>query len=158
MTALDPLAPLKALLAQTERERDAVRAECQRADAAHQAALRQSEQLVGYRRDYEQRWGEQFGRLATMDVLHCYQGFIVRLSQAVDQQQRVVELAAARADRERARLAEQEMRVLSVRRLIERRAADIRRGLDVLEQKQTDEFASRRAWQQRGSLAAALQA
>jgi flagellar FliJ protein len=106
MNPMDPLAPLKALLAQTERERDAVRGESLRADAAHQAALRQSEQLVGYRRDYEQRWGEQFGRLATMDVLHCYQGFMVRLGQAVDQQQRVVELAAARAERERARLAE----------------------------------------------------
>jgi flagellar FliJ protein len=147
MNPMDPLAPLKALLAQTERERDAVRGESLRADAAHQAALRQSEQLVGYRRDYEQRWGEQFGRLATMDVLHCYQGFMVRLGQAVDQQQRVVELAAARAERERARLAEQELRVLSVRRLIERRAADIRRGLEVREQKQTDEFAARRAWQ-----------
>ena len=146
MSPPDALAPLKALQAQTERERDLIQAECQRADAAHRAALAQVQQLLDYRRDYEQRWGEQFGRQATVDVLHCYQGFIVRLSQAVEQQQRVVELAATRAERERTRLGEAEMRVLSVRKLLQRRQAEIRQGLERLDQKRTDEFAARVAW------------
>lgn len=146
MNPPDALVPLKALLAQTERERDLVQAECLRADAAQRAALAQLQQLLDYRRDYELRWGEQFGRQATVDVLHCYEGFMVRLSQAVEQQQRVAELAGARADRERQRLTEQELRVMSVRKLIERRSAEVRRGLDLIERKHSDEHAARSAW------------
>lgn len=143
---MNPLEPLMSLLAQTERERDAVQAESQRATGAHLHALQQLEQLLGYRRDYEARWGQQFRQQATMDVLHCYQGFTLRLGQAVEQQQRAVELAAQRSERERTRLTEHEIRVASVRRLIERRAAEIQRTAERREQKQTDEFAARAGW------------
>lgn len=143
---MTPIEPLMSLLAQTERERDAVQAEAQRAANAHQQALEQLEQLLGYRRDYEARWGRQFRQQATMDVMHCYQGFTVRLGQAVDQQQRMVDLAAQRSERERTRLTEHEIRVASVRRLIERRSAEMQRGVERREQKQTDEFAARAGW------------
>ena len=135
---MTPLEPLMSLLAQTERERDAVQAEAQRAADAHLQALRQLEQLLGYRRDYEARWGQQFRQNATMDVVHCYQGFTLRLGQAVEQQQRAVELAAQRSDGERVRLTEHEVRVASVRRLIERRIAEMQRSADRRDQKQTD--------------------
>lgn len=143
MTSLEPL---MSLLAQTERERDAVQAEAQRAANAHLQALEQLEQLLGYRRDYEARWSHQFRQQATMDVMHCYQGFTVRLGQAVEQQQRTVELAAQRSERERARLTEHEIRVASVRRLIERRTAEMQRNAERRDQKQTDEFAARAGW------------
>ena len=155
---MTPLEPLLSLLAQTERERDAVQAEAQRADGAHRQAQQQHEQLLGYRQDYETRWGQQFRVQATMDVLHCYQGFTLRLSQAVEQQQRTVELAAQRCERERVRLGEHEIRVASVRKLIERRRAEIQRLQDRRDQKQTDEFASRVAWSRLQARAGAARA
>ena len=41
---------------------------------------------------------------------------------------------------------EQELRVASVRKLIERRLAELRLAADRRDQKQTDDFASRAAW------------
>lgn len=143
---MNPIEPLLTLLAQTERERDAVQAEVQRAAVAQRQAEQQLEQLLGYRRDYETRWGEQFRQQGTMDVVHCYQGFTVRLGQAVEQQQRTARLATQRTERERVRLTEHELRVASVRKLIERRRADAQRSQDRRDQKQSDEFASRVAW------------
>jgi flagellar protein FliJ len=143
---MNPLAPLQALLAQTERERDIALIDSQRAAAEHADAVRQQEQLLTYRREYEQRWGAQFRNRATVDVLQCYQGFVARLGMAVEQQGRTVAEAQARSERERVRLQEHELRVASVRKLIERRISDIQRGIDRQDQKQTDEFAARAGW------------
>jgi flagellar protein FliJ len=140
------LQPLLALLAQTERERDAAAADHRRAQSAHRQAEQQLGQLTDYQADYETRWRAQLREGATMDVLQCYQGFAGRLQEAVDQQARAVDLAAQRAAREQARLTEREIRVASVRRLIERRTDDLRRGIERREQKQLDEFASRAGW------------
>ena len=69
-----------------------------------------------------------------------------RLSLAVDQQQTVVTHAGRRVDAARDAVREQELRVASVRKLIERRLAELRMAADRRDQKQTDEFASRAAW------------
>ena len=58
---MNPTQPLLTLLAHVERERDAAMAEAKRVELEHRKALRQAEQLLGYRRDYEQRWSSQFG-------------------------------------------------------------------------------------------------
>ncbi len=87
MTDLDPH---KALLAQTERERDAALAHHRSTLAAHEAARSQAEQLVSYRREYEQRWNAQFRREGKIELVRCYQGFMERLTQAVDGQARAV--------------------------------------------------------------------
>jgi flagellar protein FliJ len=128
------LQPLLTLLGQAERERDEALAQSQRRDTAERAAQAQSEQLLGYRRDYEQRWGEHFSRQSKVELLHCYQGFIQRLSQAIAQQAQAALHAA-------------EMRVASVRKLIERRVGEQQRSEEKRDQKQTDEFAARVAWQ-----------
>ncbi len=147
---MNPLQPLMALLAQTERERDAAMADTQRAAQAQLAAAAQAEQLLTYRREYEQRWGAQFRNEGRMELVNCYRGFVDRLSQAVDQQQRIALHATAQLDRARDTLREHELRVASVRKLIERRAAELRVNAGRLEQKQTDEFGARMAWTAHG--------
>jgi flagellar FliJ protein len=143
---MNPMQPLLALLSQTERERDEALAAHQRAIASHEAAQAQAEQLLTYRREYEQRWGEQFSRQGSIELVRCYQSFTSRLSQAVDHQQRVAQQASRQVEVAREALLEQEMRVASVRKLIERRAQEARLDADRRDQKITDEFAARAAW------------
>lgn len=140
------LSPLLALLGQAERERDDAVAAARRVEAALNAALGQADQLVAYRLDYEARYREKFSRQAAIDQFQTYQGFMGRLSLAVDQQQGVVAQAERRVEAARGVVREQELRVASVRKLIERRLAELRLAADRRDQKQTDEFASRAAW------------
>src|SRR5256885_558408 len=135
---MNPLQPLLALLAQAERERDAALADAQHAAQAQLAASAQAEQLLNYRREYEARWGAQFRNEGKMELVNCYRGFVERLSQAVDQQQRIAQHADAQLVRARDTLLQHEVRVASVRKLIERRAKELRLSVDRLEQKQTD--------------------
>ena len=140
------LHPLTTLLAQTERERDMALADHLRAQVAHSAAEAQAEQLLTYRREYEQRWGAQFAREGKIELVRCYQGFMERLTQAVEEQTRTAEQTARQVDRAATELRAAEMRCASVRRLIERRVRDLRIGADRREQKHSDEQSARAAW------------
>jgi flagellar FliJ protein len=150
---MNPLQPLMTLLTQTERERDEAWAAAQQAMQSQQNAAAQADQLLIYRREYEQRWSAQFRTEGRIELVHCYRGFMDRLTQAVEQQQRIAEHAAAQVERTRQALAERELRVASVRKLIERRRQELRLTADRAEQKQTDEFGSRMSW---GTPASAL--
>lgn len=143
---MNELKPLLALLAQAERERDEAQARARGAASAHQAATAQAEQLLVYRREYEQRWNEQFRTAGAIEVVHCYQGFMQRLSAAVEQQARATQHAATQLERAQQALREQELRVASVRKLVERRVHERRLHGERVEQKHTDEFAARAAW------------
>jgi flagellar FliJ protein len=115
--------------------------------AAHQSAQAQQDQLVDYRREYAQRFGSQFQRGGAIELLQCYQGFMARLDDAVAQQGRVVAQAEARAADAKSALLAAELRVASVHKLIERRTAEASARGERRDQKATDEFASRAAWQ-----------
>ena len=145
---MNALKPLTALLAQTEAERDSAVTEHQRAQSAQQTSQAQTEQLLAYRREYEQRWNGRFSTDGKIELVRCYQGFMERLTQAVESQARIAEQATAQLERTREVLQGHEMRVASVRKLIDRRLAEIRHGADRREQKQADELASRAAWNQ----------
>lgn len=151
---MNPMQPLLTLLAQTERERDDALSAHQRTVATHQAAVAQAEQLVAYRREYEQRWGEQFSRQGSIELVRCYQSFTTRLTQAVDHQQRAAQFAAQQVEAARETLLEHEVRVASVRKLIERRMQEAQLGSDRRDQKITDEFAARAAWNRASALGA----
>jgi flagellar FliJ protein len=138
--------PLLTLLAHTERERNAALAEANRVEMEHDNALRQAEQLRLYRREYEQRWSGQFSQGGGIDIVQCYQGFVNRLGQAIEAQERVTLLVAQRLERAREAWQVQEMRVASVRKLIERRSREQRSADDRHEQKQLDEYAARVLW------------
>ena len=137
---------LTILLGQNERQRDAAIAAHQRAQATAEGAKGQAEQLLTYRREYEQRWSAQFCREGKIELVHCYQSFMERLTLAVEQQARVAEHAAQQVERALSALRDTELRCASVRKLIERRLAEQRIATDRRDQKQTDEAASRAAW------------
>ena len=152
---MSDLHPLMALLAQTEVERDNARMRCLEAQATAEAALAQSEQLRTYRADYERRWGAEFSRDGKVELLRCYQTFVERLTQAVDQQGLAAERAAQQHALRVAELAQHEIRVSSVRKLIERKANQ--QQIDALrrEQRHSDELASRAAWSRQDAAARA---
>jgi len=136
------------LLAQSERERDEALAALHRAAEAERHARAQAEQLVGYRAEYEQRWSERFRTDGRIELVHCYRGFMDRLGQAIDQQQRIAHQATVHVERARVQLTACELRVGSVRKLVARRRLESAQAAERQEQKQTDEFAARRAWSQ----------
>ena len=140
------LQPLMALLAHAESERDEALGHRQRMREALDAARTQSEQLVAYRRDYEQRWSERFAQPGQVDVLRCYHGFVARLTQAIEHQARVTAQAERQLERASEALQQQELRVASVHKLIERRVSEIELRGARSEQHQLDELASRAAW------------
>ena len=137
------------LLAHAERERNDAMSVAKRVEMEHRNAQRQAEQLLAYRGDYEQRWGQRFsdsGGGGGIDIMHCYQGFMDRLGEAIASQQRVVALAAQRLEQAQALWQQREIRVASIRKLVARRGAEAQGLEERREQKQLDEHAVRAAW------------
>jgi flagellar FliJ protein len=142
----DDLHSLRILMAHAERQRDEAFAEQLKLDAARRSAETQAEQLVIYRRDYEARWSAEFSREGKIELVRCYQGFVLRLTQAVEQQQRVARHAAAQVERATAIVRGHDIRAAALKKLIERRLQEGHRAGAVQEQKQNDEHAARAAW------------
>ena len=141
--------PLIALVAQSERQRDLALADEAKARHEHDAAATQAEELRVYRGEYEARWSARFCREGQIELVRCYHGFMARLSQALEHQQRAADAAAARFDRARATVRECELQVAAVHKLLERRIEEHRGAERRHEQKASDELAARIAWQQR---------
>jgi flagellar FliJ protein len=137
---------LTTLLKQAEGERDNALVLMQQAQKRTDAARTQHEQLIAYRGQYRQRWSQQFSTPAAIEIVQCYQGFGDRLEQAIAHQEQVVGQCSAQAERMRQLLQERELRVASVRKLIERRQQEQRRLEDRRDQKLTDEAAQRSGW------------
>ncbi len=131
------------LLEREEAERDQALMRLQQAEDEARRAQSQAEMLTAYREEYRQRWGAQFARGGSMPVVQCYQGFMARLDQAIAQQQLQVDATQQRVGQCRAALAAQQVRVASVRKLVERRERDQQHRAARREQKTTDETAAR---------------
>jgi flagellar FliJ protein len=142
----DDLQALALLLAHAERQRDEALAEQARAESARRAAAAQAEQLVAYRREYEQRWGAEFCRDGKIELVRCYQGFIERLTQAVEQQEAVAAHAAVQAERAEAIVRGHEVRAAGLKKLVERRIRQAEITAARLAQKESDDRAVRAAW------------
>jgi flagellar FliJ protein len=142
----DDLRSLRLLLAQAESQRDEAFAEQLKLEAACRAAAAQAEQLVLYRREYEERWRAEFCREGKIELVRCYQGFIERLSQAVEQQERVAGHATAQVERAAAIMRGHDMRAAALKKLVERRLKEGERVAAGREQRLDDEHASRAAW------------
>jgi flagellar FliJ protein len=140
------LSSLALLLAQAERERDEALAEQFRAEAARRAAVDQAEQLVAYRRDYERRWSAEFCRDGKIELVRCYQGFMQRMTQAVEQQERIAAHAATQAERAEAIVRGHELRVAGLKKLLERRLREREVVAARRDQKESDDRAVRAAW------------
>lgn len=137
---------LISLLAHAERERNGALSDAKRLEFEHRAAQRQAEQLLAYRADYEQRWSLNFGDGSGIAIVHCYRGFMDRLDAAIQAQQRVVASAAQHLADAQAQWQRHEIRVASIRKLLERRGNEARGAEQRREQKQQDEHAMRTAW------------
>jgi flagellar FliJ protein len=146
---------LNTLLERETQRRDAAIVELREAAAQAQAAREQAESLVAYRADYRKRWQAQFAQRAAIEILHCYQGFVDRLEHAIGAQQSVVDQAASREQAALQRLQHREIKVATVKRLIERRVLAGAQREQRREQKTLDEAAQRVAW---GRHAAAMAA
>jgi flagellar protein FliJ len=140
MTTTDPLSTL---LEQAEAERNQALAAFNQARARCDAARAQALQPDNYRADYQQRWGRQFARGAALEIVRCYQGFAGRLDAAISQQAQAVSLAEVAQARAIDALTAHELRVASVRKLIERREFAERQMAERHHQKQADEISMR---------------
>ena len=140
---MNDLQPLLSLLSQAENDRDAAVAAQSRALNHLEGLQNQTQQLLNYRKEYEQRWTEQFKTQGTIEVLRYYQSFTERLSQALSHQQRCEAQAEHQVQSARAMVMSCEMKVASVRKLLDRRVSERAKRADRQEQKLTDEFASR---------------
>jgi flagellar FliJ protein len=136
---------LNTLLEQAEAERDGAQRALQRTIAEAESARGQHTQLLDYRSEYEQRYTAQFGRGGSIEVVRCYQGFSSRLTQAIEQQARVVQHLDTRIEPARRALQQAETQVASIRKLQQRRREEVLRALDRGEQRSNDEFATNRA-------------
>ena len=142
----EDLQPLAFLLSQAERQRYDALAEQLKAETARRAAQAQAEQLIAYRREYEQRWSAEFCREGKIELVRCYQGFVHRLSQAVEQQERAAAHASLQVERAEAVLRGVELRVAGLKKLIERRLRQSEANDARLEQKESDDRAVRASW------------
>ena len=136
---------LNTLLEQAEAERNRALAALNQTRTRCEAARAQAQQLDAYRADYQQRWAVQFARGAALEIVRCYQGFSERLETAIAQQGHAVVQAQAAQARAGDMLTAHELRVASVRKLIERRAQAQRQMAAQREQKADDEQAMRMA-------------
>jgi flagellar FliJ protein len=142
----EDLKSLAVLLAHAERERDEALAEQFRAEAARRATAAQAEQLVAYRRDYQRRWSAEFCRDGKIELVRCYQGFMERMTQAVEQQERIAAHTAVQAERAEAIVRGHELRTAALKKLVERRLRAGEVAAIQREQRESDDRAVRRAW------------
>lgn len=137
---------LAALLEQAESQRNVALAAFNQARARRDGARAQAGQLEAYRNDYQQRWNQQFqSRAAALDIVRCYHQFADRLELAIGQQVHAIDVCEQALVRANDTLAAHELRVASVRKLIERRQDEVRRGAERHEQRTNDELAMRMA-------------
>jgi flagellar protein FliJ len=138
---------LTTLLERAEAERDTVVGAARRAEDLRRRQQQQLQQLEAYRGQHHQRWHAQFAREAgASEIVQCYRDFTLRLDEATAQQQAQVAQAEAQCRRMAVAVAAAELKVASVKKLIERRAAELRLKTDRREQRQSDEFAQRMRW------------
>ncbi len=137
---------LHTLLAHAERQRDKALASLLRADEAAQHMCAQTQQLLAYRDEYHQRSPTHGGRVASIELLRCHQSFMHRLELALTQQHSHQQAAERAAIRLRQALVAQELRVASVRKLLERRVQEQQRAEARLDQRRSDEAAQQRLW------------
>jgi flagellar FliJ protein len=147
---MQDLDSLLALLAQAERRRDLALADEAAARTAHQAASAKVDELVDYRRSYEQRWSSAFcgdGNSGAIELVRCYQGFVERLTQAIEHQRRAAHVAESRLMAATVELRELEIRAAAMKKLLERRTKELLVAADRREQRQSDEHSARVAWE-----------
>jgi flagellar FliJ protein len=136
-------ASLLLVLEAAEKARDAALADLDAARKAFEGARQQAQSLTDWRHEYQQRWQAQFRQAGGMEIMRCYQDFMLRLGEAVSDQDKRVEQASQHMDRCKAQLIERERKVAAVTQLMDRRLAEAMLRQNRQDQKATDEVAAR---------------
>ena len=137
---------LQTLLEQAERQRDEALAALLRGEETMRRLQLQAGQLQAYRGEYDERGPARSGRSSPIELLHCHRDFMLRLDQAVVQQQGQLEGAGARVAQLRATLLARETRLAAVRKLIERRSQEQRLATARQEQRRSDDAVPQGLW------------
>ena len=124
------------------RKRDEARRLLQDAQGAQQAAQDQLNQLQGYARETEGRWGMRADAAVQPEVMFHHYQFMDRLGHAAGLQTSVVNEHASRVQEATRMLLEAELRLASLRKVVEKRQQENERQQMRREQKQTDERAA----------------
>ena len=124
------------------RKRDEVRRALQDTQAAQQAAQAQLEQLEGYARETEARWGVKADTAMKPEVMYHHYQFMNRLGHAAGIQTGVVGDHAHRVEAARQALLQAELRLASLRKVVDKRRQELELAQMRREQKQTDERAA----------------
>ena len=126
------------------RKRDDARKVLQDTLAAEQAARAQLDQLEDYARETESRWGMKADTAMQPEVMYHHYQFIGKLEHAIGLQSGVVQEQARRVEQARQALLQAELRLTSLRKVVERKQHELAIAQMRREQKQTDERASLR--------------
>jgi flagellar FliJ protein len=137
---------LAALLERETAARDAEVLALRDAQELHAQAQAQAQSLADYRAEYITRWSAQMRESAAMEIVHCYRSFMLRLDQALAQQEAAVQRAQGNVEKRRSELVAAETRVAAVSKLMQRRMAEIQRAQQRRDQRNTDEAAQRAGW------------
>ncbi len=124
------------------RKRDDARKVVQAALAAQQAARAQLHQLEDYARETEARWGVRADATIQPEVMYHHYQFMDRLGHASGIQGGVVSDQAGRVHAAQSALLQAELRLSSLRKVVEKRRHDMELLQARRDQKQTDERAA----------------
>lgn len=136
---------LTLLLEQAEQARDQALLAFRQAEQRVRQAQAQHRSLGQYQSEFDARWMAQFRAQGTaIAVVQAHQQFGNRLVDAIGQQAQVTGVMESRLRVARQQLQERELKVASVRKLIERRQAEQLERQRRAEQKAQDEFGALR--------------
>ena len=124
------------------RKRDDARKVLQDTLAAEQAARAQLNQLEDYARETESRWGMKADTTMQPEVMYHHYQFMNRLGHAASIQNGVVGDQSARVQVAQRALLDAELRLASLRKVVEKRRSDFALQQQRRDQKQTDERAA----------------
>ena len=136
------LSALAVAVEAASRKRDDARRVLQDTLAAQQAARSQLDQLEDYARETQARWGMKADTAVKPEVMFHHYHFMDRLGYAAGVQTGVVGDHASRVEAARSALLEAELRLASLKKVVEKRRLDLERAEMRRDQKQTDERAA----------------
>jgi flagellar FliJ protein len=126
------------------RKRDAAGQALAEVLRRHDSALQQLDQLQSYAADTQGRWSVSAQTSTSPQIVGHYYQFMARLEQTVSLQQEVIAEVLRQCQLARQALVEADVYLTGLNRLLDKRRQEQLRIAAQREQKQTDEYASRR--------------
>lgn len=139
---MSALSALSVAVELAERKRDEARRLLQDARRAQQAAHDQMEQLKGYAQETQNRWGMRANANVQPEVMYHHYQFMDRLHHAMGLQTTVVGSHDERIVAAQQALLATELRLASLKKLVDKRRKEFELLLARRDQKQTDERAA----------------